>query len=181
MNSLFNDSFLVSSLFRFVMSVVSSAKCMNLNNSLEWAMSFIYIMNKRGPKMEPWGTPIKISVFLDNVSPYWTNCFLFDKQLIRCCSAAQISILKYYGQECQKLFWQVNVYVYWCISQVQFMSYPMYEFQSCKLSWMFFSDSILPVIIYIVWCKMVIDLIKNNPFEYFRDWRQNRNWAIITE
>ena len=53
MNSLFNDSFLVSSLFRFVMSVVSSAKCMNLNNSLEWAMSFIYIMNKRGPKMEP--------------------------------------------------------------------------------------------------------------------------------
>ena len=78
-NSWFNDSFLVSSLFRFVMSVVSSAKFINLNNSLEWAMSFIYMMNKRGPKMEPWGTPIKISVFWDNVSPYWTNCFLFDK------------------------------------------------------------------------------------------------------
>ena len=41
------------SLFRFVMSVVSSAKFMNLNNSLEWAMSFIYMMNKRGPTMEP--------------------------------------------------------------------------------------------------------------------------------
>ena len=78
-NSVFNDSFRVSSFFRFVMSVVSSAKFMNLNNSLEWTMSFIYIINRRGPKMEPWRTPIKISVFCDSISPYWTNCFLFDK------------------------------------------------------------------------------------------------------
>ena len=31
---------------------------------------------------------------------------------------------------------------------------------------MFFSESILSVIIQIVGCKMVIDLIKNNHFEY---------------
>ena len=61
------------------------------------------------------------------------------------------------------------------------MSYPIYEFQSCKLSWMFFSESILSVIIQIMGCKMVIDVIKNNPFEYFRNWRQYRNWAIILE
>ena len=52
-NLLTRDLMIHSSLFRFVMSVVSSAKFMNLNNSLEWAMSFIYMMNKRGPKMEP--------------------------------------------------------------------------------------------------------------------------------
>ena len=40
----------------------------------------IFIMiYKRGPKMEPWGTPIKISVLCDDTSPYGTNCFLFGK------------------------------------------------------------------------------------------------------
>ena len=51
----FNDSFLVSSLFRFVMSVVSSAKFMNLNNTLEWAMSFI----KGGLEWNPEEHPLK--------------------------------------------------------------------------------------------------------------------------
>ena len=37
------------------------------------------------------------------------------------------------------------------------------------------------LVVRIVGCKMVIDLIKNNPFEYFRDRRQYRNWAIIIE
>ena len=40
---------------------------MNLNTVLELIMSFMYIINKRGPKMEPCGTPMAISFFVDCV------------------------------------------------------------------------------------------------------------------
>ena len=46
-------------------NVVSSANIMNLNELLEWMISFIYIMNNKGPNIEPWGTPIVISASKD--------------------------------------------------------------------------------------------------------------------
>ena len=30
-------------------------------------MSFMYIMNNKGPKMDPWGTPVVIEVMFDLV------------------------------------------------------------------------------------------------------------------
>ena len=46
---------------------MSSANIMNLNELLEWMISFIYIyiMNNKGPNIEPWGTPIVISASKD--------------------------------------------------------------------------------------------------------------------
>ena len=60
-----NSSFIESFMFILVISVVLSAKFMNLHDSLELIMSFMYIINRRGPKIESWGTPITISVFRD--------------------------------------------------------------------------------------------------------------------
>ncbi len=38
--------------------VVSSAYIMNLNKSLELAISFTYIIKGKGQSMDPWGTPV---------------------------------------------------------------------------------------------------------------------------
>ena len=50
-----------SCVFSVLYRVVSSAKIMNLNTVLEWIMSFIYMINRRGPKIEPCGTPTVMS------------------------------------------------------------------------------------------------------------------------
>ena len=54
-NSSFNISFMSSCVSSVVYRVVSSAKSMNLNTVLECIMSFMYLINRRGPgpKMEP--------------------------------------------------------------------------------------------------------------------------------
>ena len=51
-------------LFKWIMSellnntVVSSAKSINFNKLVELTISLIYNKKKRGPSVEPWGTPI---------------------------------------------------------------------------------------------------------------------------
>ena len=67
-NSSFNISFMSSYVFSVVYRVVSSAKIMNLNTVLEWIMSFMYMIIRRGPNMEPCGTPTVMSFFVDCVS-----------------------------------------------------------------------------------------------------------------
>ena len=57
--------------------MVSSAYIINLNLSLACGRSFKYIINSRGPKMEPWGTPVDIGKWFDTVELNSTNCFLF--------------------------------------------------------------------------------------------------------
>ena len=52
---LWGSSILVD--FKVVNRVVSSAYIVNLKRSLEDVISLIYIINKRGPNVEPWGTP----------------------------------------------------------------------------------------------------------------------------
>ena len=44
-----------SNLFNVLDKVVSSANIINLKRSLESAMSLIYIINRSGPKIDPWG------------------------------------------------------------------------------------------------------------------------------
>ena len=41
-------------------NVVSSAYVMKLKCEVDCAMSFMYIMNNKGPSIEPWGTPVVI-------------------------------------------------------------------------------------------------------------------------
>ena len=54
-----NDSSIcLSKTFAVVNNVVSSAYMMNLNLSLHVMISLIYIVNKRGPSMDPWGTRV---------------------------------------------------------------------------------------------------------------------------
>ena len=61
-----NDrSVCLSKTFAVVNNVVSSAYMMNLNLSLHLMISLIYIVNKRGPSMDPWGTPVTIFTLFD--------------------------------------------------------------------------------------------------------------------
>ena len=48
---------------------------MNLNTVLELIMSFMYIINKRGLKMEPCGTPMVISFFCGLCVIYFHKLF----------------------------------------------------------------------------------------------------------
>ena len=47
-------------LFNYLSKVVSSAKRINWNYSLELWRSFTYIRNNNGPSIEPCGTPVEI-------------------------------------------------------------------------------------------------------------------------
>ena len=33
----------------------------------------------RGPRIEPWGIPVKISIYLLMADPIFTRCFQFEK------------------------------------------------------------------------------------------------------
>ena len=44
-------------------NVVSSAYVMKLKCEMDCAMSFMYIMNNKGPSIEPWGTHQVLRVF----------------------------------------------------------------------------------------------------------------------
>ena len=59
--------------------VVSSAYIIKSNFSVDSQKSFIYMINNKGPRIDPCGTPIvkgKISDLLSSISVY---CFLFFK------------------------------------------------------------------------------------------------------
>ena len=49
------------------------------NTVRERIMSFMYMINRRGPKMEPCGTPTVMSFFVDCVLFISTYCFLLVK------------------------------------------------------------------------------------------------------
>ena len=59
--------------------VVSSAYMMGVNVSLAMARSSIYIKKRRGPNIDPWGTPVVIISVADWVLLNSTYCFLSDK------------------------------------------------------------------------------------------------------
>ena len=58
---------------------VSSAYVMNLKTVLACDKSLIYIINKRGPSFEPFGTPVFIGKTFDFMSSICTNCSRFVK------------------------------------------------------------------------------------------------------
>ena len=60
-------------------SVVSSAYMMGVNFALAMARSLIYIKKRRGPNIDPWGTPVDIISVADCVLLNSTYCFLLDK------------------------------------------------------------------------------------------------------
>ena len=61
--------------FKLLNSVVSSAYIINLNILLAWEKSLIYMINNKGPSIEPCGTPIVIGRISDLVSSNSTYCF----------------------------------------------------------------------------------------------------------
>ena len=57
--------------------VASSAYEMNLRLALTLWITFLYMINSRGPNIEPWGTPVSITLVEDAVpsnSAYWWRC-----------------------------------------------------------------------------------------------------------
>ena len=57
--------------------VVSWASIINFRLALTLWISFIYIMNSRGPNQESWGTPVSISRVdkgMPSYSTYWRCC-----------------------------------------------------------------------------------------------------------
>ena len=61
--------------FKLLNSVVSSAYIINLNILLALEKSLIYMINNKGPSIEPCGTPIVIGRISDLVSSNSTYCF----------------------------------------------------------------------------------------------------------
>ena len=57
----------------------SSAYMMNLNLSLHVMISLMYIVNKRGPSVDPWGTPVTIFTLSDG----FHYCILCNFDLVR--------------------------------------------------------------------------------------------------
>ena len=60
-------------------TLVSSAKILKHNLSEQFGKLFMYIRNKRGPKMLPCGMPHNIVCSVDLTSPNATYCFLFER------------------------------------------------------------------------------------------------------
>ena len=52
---------------------------MKSNESLDLAMSLIYIKNKSGPGTDPCGTPVDIFRVSDFILSHSTNCSLFER------------------------------------------------------------------------------------------------------
>ena len=65
-----------------VKSEVSSAKSFTLQLKFS-VKSFMYIKKKRGPKIEPCGTPAEIFLQLEDCPFKTVLCFLSDKKLRR--------------------------------------------------------------------------------------------------
>ena len=85
-NQMFNLSSSLDTVFdRFKMLTseqnifVSSANRTNLRIFETLQISFIYNMNREGPRIEPWGTPHDIFIRFELKLSKETNCFLLDK------------------------------------------------------------------------------------------------------
>ena len=77
-NSEFRISIADSMLYPSIKTLVSSANEIE-NISFETLLrSLIYIMNKSGPRTEPWGTPQVITLVCDLLLSRNTNCFLWS-------------------------------------------------------------------------------------------------------
>ena len=59
--------------------VLSSAKLQMSVFSIKIMRLLIKILNMRGPRIEPWGIPVKISIYLLMADPIFTCCFQFEK------------------------------------------------------------------------------------------------------
>ena len=59
--------------------VLSSAKLQMSDFSINITSSLIKILNMRGPRTEPWGMPVKISIHSLMADPIYTLCFRFEK------------------------------------------------------------------------------------------------------
>ena len=60
-------------------TLVSSANSIENNKSDDLEKLLIYKMKRRGPSMDPWGTPCVICFLSEWQSLYSTNCSLKDK------------------------------------------------------------------------------------------------------
>ena len=54
--------------------LVSSAYKIASNNRLAFWISFIYMINKRGPSIEPYGTPVDTCTLSEDISSILTYC-----------------------------------------------------------------------------------------------------------
>lgn len=72
-----DGSALFINIFSGLDNVVSSAYKMKLNVLLAVGKSFIYIMNKSGPRIDPWGTPVCMLRRDDDVPLMSTYCSRF--------------------------------------------------------------------------------------------------------
>ena len=61
---------LVNALSVLLINVVSLAKIIDFKGSQTFKMSFVYDMNSKGPRIDPWGTHIDIYF----VPSFFTNC-----------------------------------------------------------------------------------------------------------
>ena len=59
--------------------VLSSAKLQMSVFSINIMRSLIKLLNMRGPRIELWGIPVKISIHLLIADPIFTLCFRFEK------------------------------------------------------------------------------------------------------
>ena len=68
-------------LFRVLDRVVSSAYMMKSKSLLACGKSFIYKIKRRGPKIDPCGTPVCLGKMLDFKSSISVYCFRLVRQL----------------------------------------------------------------------------------------------------
>ena len=69
-NSVFRSRGDSDEIWMVLFRVVSSAYRMKLKYSVQYGMSFIYMRNNSGPKIEPWGTPVYNGRMLE-VTPFY--------------------------------------------------------------------------------------------------------------
>ena len=72
--------FISLSIFFPVMKILVSSANIKKKSTLDtFEILLIYRIKRRGPNMEPWGTPQEIEPLEDNLSLYDTNCFLLER------------------------------------------------------------------------------------------------------
>ena len=58
---------------------LSSASLYRVHSSMNMYMSLMNILNNKGPRMEPWGTPLDREIHLLRAFPILTLCLRFDR------------------------------------------------------------------------------------------------------
>ena len=77
-----------------------------MNNRVALGKSLMKIMNKRGPKMDPWGTPKLIGSVHDSIRPNLTNCDLVVKYDLKKLRA--FPLIPYLGNFRSKVPWSTE-------------------------------------------------------------------------